>query len=76
MTMKRMVVKVTPDLWEELNLDNPDNYIRVRNGFYMSFGLEELRRLVQLPKDHVDVVDLNTVAPQMGVTARDRITKR
>jgi len=71
-----MVVRVTPELWEELKLDDPDMYKRVRNGFYMGFGLEALRRLVSLPDSHVDVVDLNLVARQMGVTGHDRITRR
>jgi len=70
------VYKVEPSLWKELNLDDPEVYERVRNALYIGLGLFEIKRIAHLRADHFDVLELNRVAPMMGVTEEDRITQR
>jgi len=71
---KRLTVKVSPSLWRELRLDEQDMYQRVLYGFYLGYGIESLRRLVQLRSDNSEVTEILRVAPLLGVSAEDRIT--
>jgi len=76
MHRKPMVVEIPRYMWTQLGLDDEKLYHRVLAALYFGFGPEHLRELVQMSDDDPEVTEILRVAPQLGLSSRDRITQR
>jgi len=70
---KPMIVRIPVHLWQELELDNVDKYQRVLAAMYFGFGPEHLRDLVQKDALDPEVTEILRVAPELGMTKRDKL---
>jgi hypothetical protein len=77
MTETNLTVILEDYIWDELQLDVPARYERALNAFYMHYGLESVKRLLELSQNSTEVTEVMRVAPLLGLDPlRDYIKRR
>jgi len=74
--VKRLHIQIDRSMWDELGLDDPDILVRARSAMYIGYGFESLRRIVKLPPHHREVTEVLRVAPLLGLTDEDVLTRK
>jgi len=74
-TPRRMLVKLSNSLWNELHMDDPHVYELVKSALYLGYGIESLRRLVRMSHTDTEVTEVLRVAPLMGMTEEDAVVR-
>jgi len=69
------VIEVPASLWDDLHLDDVERQRRLLIGYFLGYGPQAIRQLASKHADDRDVLELHRVAPLIGISHLDKITK-